>query len=286
MMKSPTNTLFAAITVSALLALAGVAAAQAPASVPPAPKPAEAAPPAPATPPAIPPATPPATPPAAAATPPKAPDPAKPDPAKPSNAKPDDLPSLDDLLGTGSDKPADGAAAPDAAKNELDKLLSGAELGQAFDQAAGLMRDAAKRLTDTRDVGLSTQRIQEDALRKLDQLISSLDRQAQQQQQQQQPGEQDQQSSEPRQRQQQQQQQQQQSSQQPGSGEPQEHDGPELQEGALNPELDSARAAWGALPARVRQMLLQGSSDRFSSLYNRMTQEYYRRLAEESSARP
>ncbi len=267
------NSLFAAITVHALLAFAAGASAQSPAPVPQPPEPAEAAPVAPATP------TPPATPPASAGVPPK-----KPEADKPSGAKSDDLPSLDDLLGTGNDKPKEGEAAPDAAKNELDKLLSGAELGQAFDQAAGLMRDAARRLTDTRDVGLSTQRIQEDALRKLDQLISSLDRQAQQQQQQQQPGEQDQQSSEPRQRQQQQQQQQ--SSQQPGSGEPQEHDGPELQEGALNPELDSARAAWGALPARVRQMLLQGSSDRFSSLYNRMTQEYYRRLAEESSARP
>jgi hypothetical protein len=201
-----------------------------------------------------------------------------PTPAKPA----DDLPSLDELLGTGGDKPND-AAAPDPEKAALDKLLSGEELGQAFEQAVGLMKDAAKRLSDTKDVGLSTQRIQEDALRKLDQLISSLDRQAQQQQQQQSQGEQDQQQSQPRQRQQQQSQQ---TSQQPATGEPQEHEGPELQEGALNPELDSARAAWGALPARVRQMLLQGSNDRFSSLYNRLTQDYYRRLAEESSVRP
>lgn len=207
-------------------------------------------------------------------------------PAQPAKAaKPaDDLPSLDELLGTGGDKPKD-AAAPDPEKAALDKLLSGEELGQAFEQAVGLMKDAAKRLSDTKDVGLSTQRIQEDALRKLDQLISSLDRQAQQQQQQQQQsqGEQDQPQNQPRQRQQQQSQQ---TSQQPATGDPQEHDGPELQEGALNPELDSARAAWGALPARVRQMLLQGSNDRFSSLYNRLTQDYYRRLAEESSSRP
>jgi hypothetical protein len=201
-----------------------------------------------------------------------------PTPAKPA----DDLPSLDELLGTGGGKPND-AAAPDPEKAALDKLLSGEELGQAFEQAVGLMKDAAKRLSDTKDVGLSTQRIQEDALRKLDQLISSLDRQAQQQQQQQSQGEQDQQQSQPRQRQQQQSQQ---TSQQPATGDPQEHEGPELQEGALNPELDSARAAWGALPARVRQMLLQGSNDRFSSLYNRLTQDYYRRLAEESSSRP
>jgi hypothetical protein len=210
---------------------------------------------------------------------------AKPDETKTPDQKPaDDLPSLDDLLGTGGEKPADAPGA--AEKNpELDKLLSGEQLGEAFEQAVGLMKNAAKRLNESRDVGLPTQRVQEDALRKLDQLISSLDKQAQQQQQQQQqPGEPQDQQNQPRQRRQQQQQQQ---SQQPAQGtDPQEHDGPELQEGALNPELDSARAAWGALPARIRQMLMQGSNDRFSSLYNRLTQEYYRRLAEESSAQP
>lgn len=203
--------------------------------------------------------------------------------AEPPKKPADDLPSLDELLGT-VEKPAAGdEAAPDADKEQLDKLLSGEELGQAFEQAVGLMKDAAKRLTDAKDVGLPTQRIQEDALRKLDQLISSLDKQAQQQQQQQQQqsGEPDSQRNQPRQRQQQQQQQQ--TQQQSQTSDPQEHEGPELQEGALNPELESARAAWGALPARVRQMLLQGSNDRFSSLYNRLTQEYYRRLAEESS---
>lgn len=211
---------------------------------------------------------------------------AKPDETKTPAKKPtDDLPSLDDLLGTGGEKPADAPGAEDE-NPELDKLLSGEELGEAFEQAVGLMKDAAKRLNESRDVGLPTQRVQEDALRKLDQLISSLDKQAQQQQQQQQqPGDPQDQQNQPRQRRQQQQQQQQ--SQQPAQGsDPQEHDGPELQEGALNPELDSARAAWGALPARIRQMLMQGSNDRFSSLYNRLTQEYYRRLAEESSAQP
>ncbi len=217
------------------------------------------------------------------AAPPSGAAPTKGDAPAPDTPKPaDDLPSLDELLGTGGGKSA--TEPPGGPKTELSKLLSGEELGQAFEQAVGLMKDAAKRLGESKDVGLSTQRIQEDALRKLDQLISSLDRQAQQQQQQQQPSEADQQRNQPRQRQQQQQGQQQ--TNQPANGEPQEHEGPELQEGALKPELDSARAAWGALPARVRQMLMQGSNDRFSSLYNRLTQEYYRRLAEESSARP
>ncbi|MBX3402747.1 MAG: hypothetical protein KF699_04955 [Phycisphaeraceae bacterium] len=213
-------------------------------------------------------------------TPPAPADP-KPAPAQPAaepKAEPpkgDALPSLDDLLGLG-----EGPGEDDAEKAQLDKLLSGQEIGQAFQQAVALMGDAAKRLTESRDVGLATQRVQEDALRKLDQLISSLDRQSQQQQQQSQSQQQDDPQNSPRQRQQQQQQQQQ---QQAAGSDPQESDGPTLQEGGLNPLLDSARAAWGALPARVREMLMQGSADRFSALYNKRTQEYYRRLAEEST---
>lgn len=201
---------------------------------------------------------------------------AKPAEVRPAPPKGDALPSLDELLGLGQ-----GAAEDETDKAQLDKLLSGQELGQAFQQAVALMGDAARRLTESRDVGLATQRVQEDALRKLDQLISSLDRQSQQQQQQSQSQQQDDPRNSPRQRQQQQQQQ---SAQQQAAGsDPQEHEGPTLQEGALNPLLDSARAAWGALPARVREMLMQGSADRFSALYNKRTQDYYRRLAEEST---
>ena len=60
-------------------------------------------------------------------------------------------------------------------------------------------------------------------------------------------------------------------------------DGPTLQEGTLKPELESARAAWGSLPARIRAMLMQGTEDRFSSRYKALTQEYFKRLAEENS---
>jgi hypothetical protein len=42
-------------------------------------------------------------------------------------------------------------------------------------------------------------------------------------------------------------------------------------------------AAWGNLPARVRDQLMQGRHDQFSSLYESMTETYYRRLAEEAS---
>lgn len=46
-------------------------------------------------------------------------------------------------------------------------------------------------------------------------------------------------------------------------------------------ELDETGAEWGNLPQRVRQMLLQGRQERFSVLYEQLTREYYRRLAEE-----
>ncbi len=55
---------------------------------------------------------------------------------------------------------------------------------------------------------------------------------------------------------------------------------PARRDGALRPGLDAARAAWGSLPERLRDMLLQGSGEKFSTTYERLTEEYYRRLAE------
>jgi hypothetical protein len=43
------------------------------------------------------------------------------------------------------------------------------------------------------------------------------------------------------------------------------------------------RSEWGSLPQRVRDMLLQGRNEKFSSLYEKLTGEYYRRLAEGDS---
>ena len=37
---------------------------------------------------------------------------------------------------------------------------------------------------------------------------------------------------------------------------------------------------WGGLPRRIRDMLMQGRREAFSSVYEQMTREYYRRLAE------
>ena len=58
---------------------------------------------------------------------------------------------------------------------------------------------------------------------------------------------------------------------------------PELQEGALNNVMEDGRTEWGALPARIRDLVQQGRRDRVSSLYQRLTEQYYRRMAEEAS---
>ena len=192
------------------------------------------------------------------------------------------LPSLDELLGIEEDAgdSDDAAGLPeDPQQAELERLLTSEEVGDAFRQAVRLMGDTAERLGPEGDTGLATQRMQEDVLRKLDQLIqsakdnqnqssssSSSSQQQQQQQQQSQP--------------QQPQQQQQQNSQ--GGSDPQsEQTPPAQQSGAFGPGSIEDPAAWGALPARLRDSLVQGTSTPFSSLYRSMAEAYYRRLAEE-----
>ena len=220
--------------------------------------------------------------------------------AAPKPAPPPAQPSLDDLLGikpkpsekpataTTPTKPEDSSTAadgaPDQSRADLDRLLSAQEIGDALKQAIALMGDASKRMNDHADNGLGTQRVQEDVVKRLDQLLASLDKQKQQgsgspkpgpqnNDAQQEPG-----ASKPKPGQGQGQ-----PKPQPGGDGMQAHDGPTLQEGTLKPELESARAAWGSLPARIRAMLMQGTEDRFSSRYKALTQEYYKRLAEENS---
>lgn len=188
------------------------------------------------------------------------------------------LESLDELLGLESEGSSEEERSelPDAAKAELERELTQQEAAQAFEQAAALMGDSATRLGELSDTGLATQRLQEDILRKLDQVIEAAKNN--QQQSQSSSSSSSQQQQQPSQPQQQQQQQQGQTS----DGEnQQENTPPGRRDGQLNPEIDSARAAWGALPERVRDALFQGRSDRYSSLYERLTEAYYRRLAEE-----
>jgi hypothetical protein len=46
--------------------------------------------------------------------------------------------------------------------------------------------------------------------------------------------------------------------------------------------LNQSRVEWGNLPPRLRDEVMQGVNDRSSALYRRLTDAYFRRLAEES----
>ncbi|MEX2213577.1 MAG: hypothetical protein WD768_05590, partial [Phycisphaeraceae bacterium] len=45
--------------------------------------------------------------------------------------------------------------------------------------------------------------------------------------------------------------------------------------------IEESRIEWGRLPARIRSELEQGLGEKFSPLYKKLTEAYYRRLAEE-----
>lgn len=193
----------------------------------------------------------------------------------------DPLPTLDALLGTEGEGSAGSEAvelpAGDASDStELDRLLSGQEIVDEFRLAADLMNRSARRLGDAGDTGLATQRMQTDVLAALDKLIADAQQRGQQSS--------SSSSSESQQQQQQRQQQQakQQSSPQASTGDNRgEADAPGGRDAALGPERAADLAAWGNLPARLRDALLQGASDSFSATYRRLTEDYYRRLAED-----
>ncbi len=221
-------------------------------------------------------------------------------PAPASSKPPAREPTLDELLGIKPAKDAGGAVKPEAqpdtkpaeapidpSRAALDRDLSDAEVDEAFAQAVALMGQTAGRLRATpgpRDAGIETQRLQEDILRKLDALIDAAEKNAQQQQsksrqksQQQQQQDQQQQGQQSSQTQAQQPQQGQRQGTQAGDGVP----GQAAQPGT---GLTGAAANWGNLPQHVRDALTEGKSDRFSSMYRAMTEEYYKRLAEDRAS--
>jgi hypothetical protein len=209
--------------------------------------------------------------------------PPAPPPEEPVEKKPEQpaqpLPGLDELLGLDEEGPArqgEGLTeSADPSKKELEQKLSGREVAQAFQDAVRLMGDSATRMTTGRDVGLTTQRLQEEAIRKLEMLIQ----QAQKQQSQSQSRS----SSRDRKNQSQPNQPQQQQQNQPGNAENRgQVDPPARQEGPLGPDVGGTTAGWGNLPTRVRDALRQSQEDRFSAVYRAMTEAYYRRIAEEA----
>lgn len=191
-------------------------------------------------------------------------------------------PSLDDLLGLETDESESDAdeVARLESERELQRRLDEKEINDAFLVALDRMAMSAKRLGELFDTGLATQRIQEDILAKLDQLIdrarrmqsqtSASSSSSPQKSQSQNPGRRSEQAS----------------SSQRRNGTPQdsqEGDPPPRQEGDIQTILQEVGVEWGSLPQRLREELQQGRNDKFSSMYRRLTEEYYKRLAEEGS---
>lgn len=208
-----------------------------------------------------------------------------------------DEPSLDEALGIGgAKKPVEVPG-----KDDLDRNLSDAKPRDLLGAAIDDMKRSAS-LLEGKESGLPTQRAQQAAVRKLDELIAAAQRMRQQQQQQQ-SGQSNQ---------QQQRQQGKDGAQEPKGGQdrqdgqqgeqPKPQPGGKPQDGqrgkaqgdanadeppaAMDPtkdlaQLDETRAEWGRLPARVREAVRQGMRDAMSPAYRRLTEEYYRRMAEE-----
>lgn len=198
--------------------------------------------------------------------------------AQPSEETPkgDPLPSLDELLGLEEQ----GSSSEGPNDDALSEILSPREAGEALGQAISLMDRVAQRIGDGNDLSLPTQRLQEDILRKLDQVIESA-------QNNQQGGGGSSSSSQSSSSSNQQQPDQQQQDGQAGSqsGDSTNPDQANMPGGtsAANPgdALAPNGVSWGALPQRIRDALSQGISDRYSELYRSLTEDFYKSLAEE-----
>jgi hypothetical protein len=196
-------------------------------------------------------------------------------------------PSLDELLGLDEDERDEAAAtaAEREAEDALQQQLAEEEIGDAFAAAIEKMALSAELLDRRFDAGLGTQRIQEDVIAKLDQLIEFAKQQQSSSSCSNPSGSStnSDSSSAPQPKQQNAQQQQQASQRNPNPTDSQEGDPPQRQDGDINTMLEESRTEWGGLPPRIRNELLQGRSDKYSALYEQLTREYYQRLAEEGS---
>ena len=225
--------------------------------------------------------------------------------------------SLDDLLGvpssnseTGGSTGADltekdsGArsaeeAAERAEQKRLERSLDEASLQDLVERALEGMKTASARLSDARDPGLGTQRIQEDVIKSLDRLLEEAAKQQKKgsgkSSQSKSSKSQDSKSGDPSEKNGQQQGDKKgkpskgasagesASEQSSSNDESVPADVPLNDATAAGTELSESRIEWGQLPARVRELVLQGRRDKVSTLYERLTREYYRKLAEEAA---
>ncbi len=224
-------------------------------------------------------------------------------PTSPATDKP---PSLDEALGLG-----DGAKQSDTTSDasELQRSLDGAKPRDILNSAIDDMKHSAQ-LLEASDSGISTRRVQESVVRKLDELIATAQRMKQQQSQQGQesqgqqsqgqsgksknqgakdgkdgqdgnkpePGE----NGQPRGGRDGKQDQDGANGKRRKDGDATSNEPPELADPTMNDaQFDEGRAEWGRLPPRVREAVRQGLRDPMSAAYRQLTQDYYRRLAEE-----
>ena len=56
-----------------------------------------------------------------------------------------------------------------------------------------------------------------------------------------------------------------------------------MREGESKNSHKEGEIGWGKLPKRLREELQQGRGDEYASMYRKLTDEYYKRLAEEGS---
>ncbi len=195
------------------------------------------------------------------------------------------LPSLDELLGLEPAGRVRGTVdvADRERQEELRRQLAEAQLADAFAVALEKMAWSADLLEHRLDPGLGTQRVQEDILLKLDQLIeqarnrqNASTRSSSSQGGQpsdanpMNPGQQPDQAKAGSRR----------TSNPSDSG---QGDPPPRQDGAINTVLEETRTEWGSLPGRIRELMMQGQRGKYSRLYRELTAEYYKRLAQESS---
>jgi hypothetical protein len=166
--------------------------------------------------------------------------------------------------------------------------VTGDESVDAILKAISEMEQAGQRLRTRQDAGIDTQRIQESVLKRLDQAIAIAQKQKQdQQQQQKQKGAGQQKQENGSQQNQPQQKPGEQQANKPGEKQPSnegnknEQVSPEKVGATAGGPIEESRIEWGRLPARIRGELDQGLAEKFSPLYKKLTEAYYRRLAEE-----
>lgn len=199
-----------------------------------------------------------------------------------ANVLAESQPTIDELLNLKppTTQPSPNTHRPEDAGVPVDpevaQRLSLTEAADLFHEAIGQMSEASDRLGRV-DPGLDTQRIQLAVLSKLDQVIASVEQNSSP------PPSSSSQRPPDNGNDQNQQAQPQSSSQQQTSSQSTSGGKAPMGQRDANPDkpIDSTRTEWGNLPPRLREELQQGLGERFSPVYQELTEQYYKRLAEE-----